>query len=245
MTDVLWFWVLVALLVGAGVLAGAAGRVLLGRLPRGVPVRPPWCELAVGGLTTVVGSRAALGLLPLWWVAVPAALGWLAVLLTAADLARRRLPDALTLPAYPVAAALLAIAALTGPGGVLGWRAFGGAVVFGAAHALVRLVAPRAMGAGDVKLAGVLGAVLAAVDWAALLVGALLANLGTVVLAGASALSRGARSRDGPASARDRGVPHGPGLLIAAWLVAAFPGTLLGDVFLGDVVFPGGGMPGW
>jgi leader peptidase (prepilin peptidase)/N-methyltransferase len=84
-----------------------------------------------------------------------------------------------------------------------------GAGVFLAAHVLVRLVSPSAMGAGDVKLAGSLGAVLGAVGWPALVVGAALAAGITGLLA---------------AGSRAATVPHGPGLLASTWLVAAFPG---------------------
>jgi leader peptidase (prepilin peptidase)/N-methyltransferase len=80
-------------------------------------------------------------------------------------------------------------------------------VVFGGAHLAVHVLAPRALGAGDVKLAGSLGAVLGAVGWSALVVGAVLAALGTAVVA----LAR-----------RTRAAPHGPGLLLATWLLAAW-----------------------
>ncbi|HJQ06192.1 MAG TPA: hypothetical protein VJ872_12145, partial [Nocardioides sp.] len=69
----------------------------------------------------------------------------------------------------------------------------------------------RSLGAGDVKLAGALGAVLGAVSWVALPVAAAIAAVVTVALAVV-------RRSTG-------GVPHGPGLLAAASLVAVFPGT--------------------
>ena len=232
MTETMRAVVLTVVAAGVGALLGVGGRLLLRRLRRGVAVRPPWCEIAVGGLTAVVGARATAGHLTPTWAPVPVALGWLAVLLTATDLARRRLPDALTLPAYPGVAALLGVAAWGGAGPGLVGRALAGAAVFGCAHALVHLAAPSAMGAGDVKLAGVLGAVLAAVDWAALLVAAFGANLLTALLG----LLTPARCRDGPASSPGaRAVPHGPGLLAATWLVAAFLGEA---VFAGDRTSP-------
>jgi leader peptidase (prepilin peptidase)/N-methyltransferase len=192
-----------------GIVMGSAGRLLLGRLARGVVLRPPWCELAAGAASAVLGWRATAGLLPWWWLPVPLLLAWLAVPLAAADLARRRLPDALTLPAYPVLGLAVALAAAGGPDPGLGLRAVVGVLLFGGAHAVVRVLAPAALGAGDVKLAGSLGAVLGALGWAALVVAAVLAGVITVLLA----------------VGRRRAVaPHGPGLLLATWLVAAFPG---------------------
>jgi len=193
--------------LAAGCVMGFVGRYVLGRLERGVVLRPPWCELAAGALSLFVGWRAAAGVLPWWWVPVPLLLGWLAVPLAAVDPARARLPDALTLPAYPLLGAAVGVSGVLASDPGLGSRAVFGALLFGGAHLLVHLVAPRALGAGDVKLAGSLGAVLGAVGWAALAGGAVLAALVTVVVA----LVR-----------RTRTAPHGPGLLLATWLVAAW-----------------------
>lgn len=191
----------------AGIVMGFVGRFLLGRLSRGVVLRPPWCELVAGGLSGLAGWRVAAGLLPVWWLPVPLLLGWLAVPLAAVDLARRRLPDAFTLPAYPLLGLAVGLAAVLGSGPGLGLRAVTGVLLFGGAHILIYLCSPRALGAGDVKLAGSLGAVLGAVGWSALVVGATIAAFITVGIA----ITR-----------RVRTVPHGPGLLLATWLVAAF-----------------------
>ncbi|HEX9337546.1 MAG TPA: prepilin peptidase [Pseudonocardiaceae bacterium] len=191
----------------AGVVMGFAGRRLLGRLPRGVALGPPWCEVAGGALSALVGWRAGAGLLPWWWLPVPLLLGWLAVPLASADLARCRLPDALTLPAYPMLGLAVGLAAVASSDPALGLRALAGVLLFGGAHAVVHLIAPRALGAGDVKLAGSLGAVLGAVGWPALAVAAALAAVVTLVIATAR---------------RATVAPHGPGLLLATWLVALF-----------------------
>jgi Flp pilus assembly protein protease CpaA len=140
------------------------------------------------------------GLLPGWWLPVPLVLGWLGVPLAAVDLARRRLPDALTLAAYPLLGAALAIAALGPPGGPLALRATVGLLVFGGAHALVHRLAPGGLGAGDVKLSGSLGAVLGALGWPALLLAPLGASAGTLALALATAAWASAR---GPAPTAD------------------------------------------
>jgi leader peptidase (prepilin peptidase)/N-methyltransferase len=121
----------------------------------------------------------------------------------------RRLPDALTLPALP--AALLLLLPL-GVAAVL--HAVAGAAVAAGAHAAVHLVARGAMGAGDVKLAAPLGAVLAAAGWPALVLAVLLAAVLTAAL-GIGALATG-RTRRGAA------LPHGPSMLLSAWLVASW-----------------------
>lgn len=199
------FWVVGCAL--AGVVMGFVGRALLGRLSRGVVLRAPWCEVAAGGLSGLVGWRVGAGLLPCWWLPVPLLLGWFAVPLGAVDLVRCRLPDLLTLPAYPLLGLVVGLAAVLGASPGLGLRAVSGVVLFGGAHVLAYLVSPRALGAGDVKLAGSLGAVLGAVGWPALVVGA---GLAAVITLGVALVRRA------------RAVPHGPGLLLATWLVAVF-----------------------
>lgn len=201
-----------AVSAAAGVLAGAGARWLIGRLRRGAAVPPPWCELAVALVWAATGGAWAGGALPGAWVPALLGLGWLGVALGAVDLVHRRLPDALTLPALPAALLLLAP---HGPGAVA--RGLGGAGIAAGTHALVRWCAPRALGGGDVKLAAPLGAVLAAVSWAALAPAALLASLGTALVA----LVGVALRRVG----RGDGVPHGPSMLLATWLVATVAAT--------------------
>ena len=161
-----------ALLAAAGLPAGVAARRLLAHLRRGARVPPPWCELGVALAWGVSGALAGAGVLPWRWVPLLLGLGWLAVAAGAVDLLHHRLPDALTLPALPLTLVLL------GPVGAAAvLRGLAGAGVAVAAYAAVHLVAPAAMGAGDVKLAAPLGAVLAAVSWPALALGAVVAAL--------------------------------------------------------------------
>lgn len=188
----------------AGVVAGAGTRLVLGRLRRGAQIRTGWCEALLGGLWCATGVAWASGpveagrVVPLFL-----GLGWLVVAAGSVDVARLRLPDALTLPAIPVAVLLLVP---MGPGAV--WRGLSGGALALAAHAAVHLLAPTALGAGDVKLAGSLGAVLAGVSWSALVLAAVLA----AVLSVAVALVAGKAV-----------VPHGPSMLGVAWLVTAGP----------------------
>jgi leader peptidase (prepilin peptidase)/N-methyltransferase len=193
------------LLLLTGVLAGWLGRLLLRRLSRGANVRPGWCEAGCGVLWGLLGLPVGI---PALWLPVMLALSWFAVMLTATDLLHNRLPDALTLSAYPVFAALLAL-----PGMSTLIRASVGGVLFFCLHATVHYVVPQAMGGGDVKLSGSLGAVLGAVSWSALAVALALAAVFTL---GLRAVSLGRW--------RDR-VPHGPGLLAATWILAFLPGA--------------------
>jgi leader peptidase (prepilin peptidase)/N-methyltransferase len=199
---------LAALAAVAGAVAGQFGAVLLARLRQGVAQRPgvarPWW---VPPGVAAVWAAVAVTAPPWWWLPVPLALGWLAVLLSATDLAQRRLPDALTLWAYPAVAALLAVAAWGSGEPELAQRGVLGAVAWAGGYAAVRLLAPGALGGGDVKLAGTLGAATAAVSWSGLLLAVLAATLVTPV---AAAVALALRHRD---------VAHGPAMLGAAWLV--------------------------
>ncbi|MGH3670505.1 MAG: prepilin peptidase [Pseudonocardiaceae bacterium] len=195
---------------GAGGLAGAGGALLLRWIPRGVRLPVPVCGLAVAALWAVVAVRAGAGL-PLWWCPVPLALAWAGVLLSGADLVARRLPDALTVPAYPLVAVLLSAAAIAAADAGPLFRALAGAVLWAGGYAAVRLVAPGALGGGDVKLAGSVGALTAATSWPGLLLAILGASAVTVALA-APARLLGLRE-----------VPHGPAMLVAAWLVVLHP----------------------
>lgn len=186
-----------------GILAGWLGRLLLRRLSRGANVRPGWCEAGCGVLWGLLGIPVGI---PELWLPVMLALSWFAVMLTATDLLHNRLPDALTLSAYPVFAVLLAASGVSTL-----VRASVGAALFFCLHATIHFVAPQAMGGGDVKLSGSLGAVLGAVSWSALAVALALAAVFTLAL---RAVSLG-RWRDH--------VPHGPGLLAATWLLAFLP----------------------
>ncbi|MFJ1764539.1 prepilin peptidase [Amycolatopsis sp. NPDC088138] len=158
--------------------------------------------------TAAVTGRWLSGGWPGWWLPVPALLTVVAVPLALADLRHLRLPDVLTLPAYPLFGAAIGAAALGGGGPSLAVRAMAGVLLFGGAHAAVRHCAPGSLGAGDVKLSGSLGAVLGAAGWPALALAALLAALLTLVMAAARRTGR---------------VPHGPALLAAAWVCVLFP----------------------
>lgn len=195
---------MVPTLLLTGALAGALGRHVLKRLRRGATMRAGWCEASTAILWCLVG----LANVPSWWLPVMLTFSWLAVMLTATDLVHGRLPDALTLPSYPLFAVLLIVAATTGPNPHIIAHAAIGATLFLTLHATVHYIAPQAMGGGDVKLSGTLGAILGAVSWLALTAALVLASLITLCLHVIS-----------PGRYREK-VPHGPGLLAATWLLA-------------------------
>jgi leader peptidase (prepilin peptidase)/N-methyltransferase len=136
------------------------------------------------------------------------------VALAAIDLDVRRLPNVLVLPAYPVLAVLLGVAAaVRDDWGALA-RAGIGAVALFAIFLVIRTVSPAGMGFGDVKLAGVVGMLLGYLSWAALVVGAFAGFfLGAVI--GVIVIATGA-------GGRKTAVPFGPfmvvGALAALWV---------------------------
>lgn len=135
------------------------------------------------------------------------------------DLDVQRLPDVIVLPAYPVLVALLLIdwdpAAFT--------DALIGAAALGAFFFVIWFLAPGGMGFGDVKLAGVVGAMTAYLTWGTFLIGAFLgfllgAVVGVLLMAGGKA-------------GRKSAVPFGPFMLLGAWAAILGAGGL-GDHYL-------------
>jgi leader peptidase (prepilin peptidase)/N-methyltransferase len=190
------------------------------RLP--IPVRYPLVELLTAVLFVLVTWRAVeLDQL----VAVPALLTFtaLGVALSAIDLDVRRLPNALVLPAYPVLAALVAVAAVLGDDwGALARAGLAAATLF-AFFYLLAVVSPNGMGFGDVKLAGLVGLVLGYLSWGAVVVGAfagffLGALVGVAVMAAC-------------AGGRKTAIPFGPfmvlGALAALWITDPVVALLL------------------
>lgn len=132
------------------------------------------------------------------------------VALALIDLDTRRLPNAIVYPSAGVLGVLLGTATvLSGDVGAL-VRAAAGAAVLGGSYLVLALAVPGGMGLGDVKLAVVLGFVLAYLGWGPLAVGAFGAFVvgGTVAIA--LLLSGRTRWRGG--------LPFGPSMLTGAWI---------------------------
>src|SRR5215472_5302734 len=81
--------------------------------------------------------------------------GVLGVALGAIDIATQRLPDPLTLPAYPILIILLTGAALASHDFAALVRALLGGLALAGAFLLLALVRPGKLGGGDIKLAGI------------------------------------------------------------------------------------------
>jgi leader peptidase (prepilin peptidase) / N-methyltransferase len=187
------------------------------------PISPryPLVELVTGLLFVAITAQVAhLGLLE----ALPAYLFFAAVgvALAAIDLDVRRLPNAIVFPAYGVLAVALSVAAvLQGDLEPLVRAVLGGAALFAFYFALV-LVYPAGMGFGDVKLAGLIGAVLGFVSYPALVVGAFAAFLIGGLGGAALLLARHAT--------RKTGIPFGPAMVAGA-LVALFASAPLATAY--------------
>ncbi len=100
--------------------------------------------------------------------------GVLGVALAAIDIATQRLPDPLTLPAYPILIILLAGAALASHDFAALARALLGGLALAGAYLLLALVRPGQLGGGDIKLAGLAGLALGWLGWPTLIAGAAL-----------------------------------------------------------------------
>ncbi len=135
-------------------------------------------------------------------VAGACVLAWLAVL-SVYDIRERRLPNWLTLPGALV---ILAVCAVAGRGA----PAFLGAIGLAGLYLVVHLIAPAAMGAGDVKLAAGLGSLTGAFGFDVWALAAVTAPLLTAVLACVCAARRSETT-----------VPHGPSMCLATVAVAA------------------------
>ncbi|MBF4608040.1 prepilin peptidase [Curtobacterium sp. VKM Ac-1393] len=174
----------------------------------------PWADLD-GGRAVIHGVLLLVALLYLMAISVS---------LTLIDLDTHTLPNRIVLPAYIVLPGLLlAASAVSGDWGAA-LRGLVGLVVLGVVYLALALAVPGGMGLGDVKLAVVLGFVLAYLGWGPLAVG----SFGAFLLGGTFAIVLLVLGRAG----RRSGIPFGPWMLAGAWLGIAV-GVPAWNLYLG------------
>lgn len=171
------------------------------------------------GLTSAVLLLVAL----LYLAAVSIALALI-------DLDTFRLPNAVVLPSLVVLLTLLAAASVFSVDGSLWWpfaRAAIGALALALFYAALWFFWPGGMGLGDVKLAAVLGLMLAWFGWGTLVVGAFAAFVFGGVYGVALMLA-------GRGSRKSR-IPFGPWMILGAWF-GIFVGEPLASWYLDAVL---------
>jgi len=187
-----------------------------------ISARYPLVEAATGGLFAAVTWRLLAIDLP-WALAAYLYLAAAGIALAMIDIDVKRLPDKIVLPSYAVVAVLLTVAAI----GDHDWwplarAAIGAGSLFAFYFALV-LAYPAGMGFGDVKLAGVLGALMGYLSWSALIV----ATFGAFLLGAVVGVTLILASRGG----RKTAIPFGP-FMIGAALITVFSGGWLAHGYL-------------
>jgi leader peptidase (prepilin peptidase) / N-methyltransferase len=135
-------------------------------------------------------------------VAGACVLAWLTAL-SVYDIRERRLPNWLTMPGAVV---ILSVAVAAGRG----VPAFVGAIGLAGLYLVVHLIAPAAMGAGDVKLATGVGGLTGAFGFDVWALAAVAAPLLTAVWAVVSVIRRSEST-----------MPHGPSMCVAALAATA------------------------
>ena len=148
-------WIAALPAAAAGAVAGVLTARLAGRYIDGasVPVTVAMVTLTAAGCAAMALRFGPVPALPAYCY-----LAAIAVPLAVIDTRCHRLPDALTLPSYPITLTLLSAAFPFTPGGA---RCLERAVVTAAAvlalYTLLALASRGAIGWGDVKLSGILG----------------------------------------------------------------------------------------
>ncbi|MEU6415518.1 A24 family peptidase [Microbispora sp. NPDC046933] len=174
---------------------------------RAVPLpRPPYL---VEGAAALAAALAAWRVHDGWVLAA-----WLYAVVAGAALAeidRRtwRLPDAITLPSYPILLGLLA------PSGRL-LPAVASGCALGAVYAVLWFARPTGLGLGDVKLAGLIGLLAGALGAQATIVAGMAGQVLGALYAVVLLLARRAT--------RTTEFPFGPFMLAGALVALAFPG---------------------
>ncbi|ROP37298.1 prepilin peptidase [Saccharothrix texasensis] len=207
--------VLLPLWAGVGLLTGALLAIPVRRLLGSRPTAIFFLAWALPALTAAAFAVLAwrfgerFDLLPF---SVLAAGG---VPLGAVDGLERRLPSRLLLPTAAVVGSLLLASAMADSQPTRLLHALAGMTILALLYLGIALLTSGGLGAGDVKLGGLLGLALGWLGWSELIVGTMLgwlaAALGWFVLRASGRLTR------------DSTLPLGPFLLLGALLVVSLP----------------------
>jgi len=139
------------------------------------------------------------------------------VLLGVIDLQHQRLPNVIVAP-FAVGSVLLLTLAALGSGA---WESLARALVGGVAlfvvYLVLALISPASLGMGDVKLAGVLGLLMAYLSWRALFYGAAGAFVISALIGIAILITRRGHRRTQ--------LPFGPSMLLAALIAVLLNGS--------------------
>jgi len=185
-----------------------------------ISVRYPLVELLTGVLFAVMAWKFGFS----WELPAFLFLAAVGVALAAIDLDTRRLPNVITLPAYPVALVLFLLPAILDSRWPDYGRALAAGVILFAFYFLLAFIYPAGMGFGDVKLSGLVGLYLGWLGWGALIVGGFLGfALGAIV--GVALMVRGR-------AGRKTALPYGPFMLLGA-LIAIFVADPISSWYLG------------
>jgi leader peptidase (prepilin peptidase)/N-methyltransferase len=201
---------------GVGLLVGAALAVQSGQLLTSAQVRPLVIQLAGPLVTASLFGCLAWRVGPTFDLLPYSVLAVVGVALGVIDILERRLPSRLVYPGIVGVGALLATSAVLHSRGPDLLRALAATAVLAAFYLVLALASGGGLGAGDVKLGGLLGLTLGWMGWSTLLIGVF---LGWSLAAVARLALRLTRRID-----RDSTMPLGPFLLAGAFvalLVAA------------------------
>lgn len=148
-----------------------------------------------------------------WSILATLAFAWISAVLAVIDLVDKRLPNPLTLAAYPIVGGLLLVPAAVEQGWGAYARSWGACLMLLLIYAAMALASPTGLGMGDVKLAGSIGLLLGWRSWTAPLWATALA----FVIGGVVSLALLATRRVN----RRSEIPFGPWMLLGAWLLIA------------------------
>jgi leader peptidase (prepilin peptidase)/N-methyltransferase len=183
-----------------------------------ISMRYPLVEAATAALFEAVAAKFGLS----WELPAYLYLAATAIALAAIDLDVMRLPDAIVLPSYLVAATLLVPVAVRHDDWAALLRGLVAAAALWLFYTGLALI-PRGMGGGDVKLAPLLGFYLGWLGWSEVAVGAFAAFL----LGGVAGVALMAFRLAG----RKSRIPFGPYMLAGAF-IAVFTAAPIADWYL-------------